>query len=98
MTTKSRANTLGPRCTEALFLRLAGDSVSRGVTRMKTKPQMKDSSAGSKKAARQPTYLTISPVRIAATAMPMLPASPLMPIVRPGFGACCSSIGIPTGW
>ena len=36
--------------------------------------------------------------RIAANAMPMLPARPFRPMVCPGFSACCSSVGIPTGW
>ena len=31
------------------------------------------------------------------TAMPRLPASPLRPIVKPGFFTLCTSIGIPTG-
>ena len=34
----------------------------------------------------------------AAMAMPMLPASPFTPIVKPGFFAFWTSIGMPTGW
>ncbi|MND03751.1 hypothetical protein D3C83_237250 [compost metagenome] len=53
---------------------------------------------GITKAARQPIHFTRKPVTIAATAMPRLPASPLMPITAPGLGAFCTSIGMPTGW
>ena len=53
---------------------------------------------GTRKAARHPAYLTRNPVSAAATAMPRLPASPLTPIVNPGFFECCTSIGMPTGW
>ena len=34
----------------------------------------------------------------AATATPRLPTRPLMPMVKPGRVAVCTSIGMPTGW
>jgi len=63
-----------------------------------TKPQPIAMSPGSANAARQPRNLTASPVDSAASAMPMLPESPLTPIVQPGRCVDCSSMGMPTGW
>ena len=80
-----------------LEVRLDGGSVSRGATMAKTTPAPIDSRPGSANASRQPKYLTRNPVTRAAIAMPRLPASPLKPMVMPGFLAPWTSIGMPTG-
>ena len=97
MTTKVRMARLRGRCTALPVLR-AGAAVSGGATRAKSRPAPMEISPGTTKAARQPKYFTRKPVDTAANAMPRLPASPLMPMVRPGRGDCCSSMGMPTGW
>ncbi len=97
ITATTRSSNAGGRAAAAA-LRRVGGSVSGGDRRANSRPQAIDTSAGATKAARQPAYLTISPVTSAASAMPRLPARPLMPIVRPGRALSRSSIGMPTGW
>jgi MFS family permease len=76
----------------------AGGSSSWGVTRANSRPQPMAASPGTTNAARQPCHCTRKPVMMAAAAMPRLPDSPFTPMVAPGFLACCTSIGMPTGW
>ena len=96
ITRSMRAITARGRSTD-FFGRLAGAISSFGTSVRKRTPHRMASAPGTAKAARQPAYFTRKPVRIAATAMPRLPNSPLTPIVNPGFFACCTSIGMPTG-
>ncbi len=96
MTITTRAMTDGGRSTD-FFGRLAGAISSRGTSTRNSTPHTIASVPGTAKAARQPACCTRKPVRIAATAIPRLPASPLTPIVKPGLRAFCTSIGMPTG-
>jgi len=80
-----------------LVVRLAGGSLSRGAMRANSTPVSRQSTPGIANAALHPRYLTRKPVSSAATAMPRLPARPLIPIVVPGRAAPCTSIGMPTG-
>ncbi|MNC85864.1 hypothetical protein D3C83_14800 [compost metagenome] len=99
ITVKARASITGVSTTFALPpLRFAGASVSRGQASAKSRPQAIETIPGMANAARQPIHLTRKPVTSAATAMPRLPARPLMPITAPGFFTCCTSMGMPTGW
>ena len=96
ITAKARTITPGGR-SSAFFGRLAGGASSRGTRSAKSAEQVSAMSAGAAKAARQPKCFTRYPVRMAAMAMPRLPASPLTPMVKPGFFALCTIMGMPTG-
>ncbi len=98
ITANTRASIAAGSSIADFLLREAGGSDSCGARRANNTPQTIEASPGTTKAARQPIHLTRKPVTMAATAMPRLPASPLTPIVAPGFSACCTSIGMPTGW
>ena len=97
MTSKVRMARFFGKCTEVLFF-LAGAEVSCGACRQNSQAHTRDSKLGITKAMRQPKYCTQKPVESAARAMPMLPAKPLMPIVRPGVVERCTRNGMPTGW
>ena len=96
ITANTRANDADAG-TLAPVARRAGATASSGAMRAKAMPHAMDSSAGRANAARQPAYLTRRPVTTADSATPMLPASPLTPIVSPGRGESRTSIGMPTG-
>ena len=98
ITVKARASCAAGNSTLALRERDAGGSVSRGARRQNKKPQPMHANPGTTNAQRQPSHSTSNAVTSAAAAMPRLPASPLMPMVAPGRLACCTSIGMPTGW
>ena len=97
ITRSTRAITARGRSID-FFGRLAGGVPSRGTSARNRRPQRRAMPPGTANAARHPTCFTRKPVRIAAIAMPGLPARPLTPIVNPGFRACCTSMGMPTGW
>ena len=97
ITKKTRTITPGGRST-CFRARFAGATASRGTSSANSTPHTIAIAAGTAKAARQPMSLTRKPVRSAAKAMPRLPASPFTPMVKPGFVAPCTIIGIPTGW
>ncbi|CPJ69477.1 Uncharacterised protein [Bordetella pertussis] len=98
MTANARASWRGSSSTLVRLLRRAGGSSSAGHTRMNSRPHAIDSSPGTAKAARHPSHWTSTPVTSAARATPRLPASPLTPMTAPGLVACCTIMGMPTGW
>lgn len=98
ITKNTRASIDAGSCMPGWRARCAGGSRSAGATRRKTTPSAMHTSPGTTKAARRPKASTRWPVSSAAAAMPRLPARPLTPIVAPGFFACRTSIGMPTGW
>ena len=99
ITASARASMAGVSGMAAVpLLRRAGASRSGGTTQMKTRPSTRHAMPGTANAARQPSHLISSPVSSADTAMPRLPARPFKPMVAPGRCACCTSIGMPTGW
>ena len=97
MTTNARRITEAGRSTD-FFGRFAGAMSSRGTSTAKSAPHASAIPPGTMKAMRQPAYLTRKPVKRAAKAMPRLPARPLTPMVKPGFFAFCTIMGMPTGW
>ncbi len=97
MMRKSRASGMPDGGCPLLFF-FAGAAVSRVPTSAKATPQARQISPGTTKAMRQPVYLTRKPVSTAAKATPRLPTRPLTPMVQPGRGAPCTSMGMPTGW
>ncbi len=96
ITTKIRAISAGGSSTWRRGF-LAGAISSRGTTSAKITPHAMARREGTAKAKRQPACWTRKPVRIAANAMPRLPASPLSPMVKPGRVEFCTIIGMPTG-
>jgi hypothetical protein len=98
ITVNTRASMPGGSTTCAPPLRLEAGSVSCGQRMANAMPQAIETSPGTAKAARHPIHLMRKPVIRAANAMPRLPASPLMPITKPGLRACLTSMGMPTGW
>ena len=77
--------------------RRAGAIDSTGAIRANSTPHASAATAGTTNAACQPAYLSNVPVTTADNATPILPAKPLKPIVKPGRGERCTSIGMPTG-
>ena len=97
ITTNTRRITEAGRSTD-FFGRFAGGMSSRGTIAANSAPHASAIAPGTMKAMRQPAYLTRKPVSSAAKAMPRLPARPLTPMVKPGFFAFCTIMGMPTGW
>ena len=83
MTAKVRHATCLGNWTELDFF-LAGAFDSWGAAQANTNPQAIETKPGTMKATRHPCHATKNPVERAAKAMPKLPASPLMPMVKPG--------------
>ena len=82
---------------DCVAARREGGTDSIFAARAKANPQAMLRMPGNTKAIRHPKYFTMNPVTMAEQATPRLPANPLTPMVHPGRGEPCTSMGIPTG-